>query len=97
MIESVASSGTELQTGSMSPGASRGFEFFEKIYEGYGREASRIAKTVLHADYSPSGKMPVTIDNGFGGVNTTKLVDMDLEASIAKAKLCFLQENWDRK
>ena len=44
----------------MGPGASKGFEFFEKMdVESYGREASRIAKTILHADYSPSGKMPV--------------------------------------
>ena len=62
-IESVASNGTEMQTGSMGPGASKGFEFFEKMdVESYGREASRIAKTILHADYSPSGKMPVIID-----------------------------------
>ena len=90
-IESVASSGTELQTGSMSPGASRGFEFFEKMdIEGYGREASRIAKTVLHADYSPSGKMPVIIDNGFGGVIFHEACGHGLEAtSVAKGNSVF--------
>lgn len=90
-IESVASSGTEMQTGSMGPGASKGFEFFEKIdIESYGREASRIAKTILHADYSPSGKMPVIIDNGFGGVIFHEACGHGLEAtSVAKGNSVF--------
>ncbi len=90
-IESVASSGTEMQTGSMGPGASKGFEFFEKMdIESYGREASRIAKTILHADYSPSGKMPVIIDNGFGGVIFHEACGHGLEAtSVAKGNSVF--------
>ncbi len=90
-IESVASSGTEMQTGSMGPGASKGFEFFEKMdVESYGREASRIAKTILHADYSPSGKMPVIIDNGFGGVIFHEACGHGLEAtSVAKGNSVF--------
>ena len=90
-IESVASSGTEMQTGSMGPGASKGFEFFEKMdIESYGREASRIAKTILHADYSPSGKMPVIIDNGFGGVIFHEAYGHGLEAtSVAKGNSVF--------
>ena len=90
-IESVASNGTEMQTGSMGPGASKGFEFFEKIdVESYGREASRIAKTILHADYSPSGKMPVIIDNGFGGVIFHEACGHGLEAtSVAKGNSVF--------
>lgn len=90
-IESVASNGTEMQTGSMGPGASKGFEFFEKMdIESYGREASRIAKTILHADYSPSGKMPVIIDNGFGGVIFHEACGHGLEAtSVAKGNSVF--------
>lgn len=90
-IESVASNGTEMQTGSMGPGASKGFEFFEKMdIESYGREASRIAKTILHADYSPSGKMPVIIDNGFGGVIFHEVCGHGLEAtSVAKGNSVF--------
>ena len=90
-IESVASNGTEMQTGSMGPGASKGFEFFEKMdVESYGREASRIAKTILYADYSPSGKMPVIIDNGFGGVIFHEACGHGLEAtSVAKGNSVF--------
>ncbi len=90
-IESVAANGTEMQTGSMGPGASKGFEFFEKMdVESYGREASRIAKTILHAGYSPSGKMPVIIDNGFGGVIFHEACGHGLEAtSVAKGNSVF--------
>ena len=39
-IESVASDGTEMQTGSMGPGASKGFEFFENMdIESYGKRS----------------------------------------------------------
>lgn len=90
-IESVASDGTEMQTGSMGPGASKGFEFFENMdIESYGREASRIASTILHAEYSPSGKMPVIIDNGFGGVIFHEACGHGLEAtSVAKGNSVF--------
>lgn len=90
-IESIASFGNEMQTGSMSPGASKGFEFFQNMdVEKYGREASRIAKTILHADYSPSGKMPVIIDNGFGGVIFHEACGHGLEAtSVAKGNSVF--------
>lgn len=90
-IESVASDGTEMQTGSMGPGASKGFEFFENMdIESYGREASRIASTILHAEYSPSGKMPVIIDNGFGGVIFHEACGHGLEAtSVAKGNSIF--------
>ena len=90
-IESVASDGTEMQTGSMGPGASKGFEFFENMdIESYGREASKIASTILHAEYSPSGKMPVIIDNGFGGVIFHEACGHGLEAtSVAKGNSVF--------
>ena len=90
-IESVASDGTEMQTGSMGPGASKGFEFFENMdIESYGKEASRIASTILHAEYSPSGKMPVIIDNGFGGVIFHEACGHGLEAtSVAKGNSVF--------
>ncbi len=90
-IESVASNGTEMQTGSMGPGASKGFEFFENMdIESYGKEASRIASTILHAEYSPSGKMPVIIDNGFGGVIFHEACGHGLEAtSVAKGNSVF--------
>ncbi len=67
-VQSVASKDGEMQVGFYAPGASMGFEFFNGIdVDEIGREASRIAKTMVLADYCPSGVMPVVIHNEFGG------------------------------
>jgi len=90
-IESVASSGTDMQTGSYRPGAHKGFEFFDGLdVDRYAREASRIAKTMLGASYAPSGKMPVIIDNEFGGVIFHEACGHGLEATaVAKGNSVF--------
>lgn len=90
-IESVAEFNGEMQTGKVSPGASKGFEFFDNLdIEYYGKEASRIAKTMLFADYCPGGKMPVIIDNKFGGVLFHEACGHGLEAtSISKGNSIF--------
>src|SRR5699024_9267090 len=68
-IMSIASDGSDMQTGYYGPGAHQGFEFIENLdLEHYAKESARIAKTMLHADPAPSGKFPVIIDNEFGGV-----------------------------
>jgi TldD protein len=65
----IASNGTEMQTGSESPGALKGFEHFIQLDPVYlGEEAAKSAMTMLNADYVQGGKYPVVIDNGFGGV-----------------------------
>lgn len=90
-IESIAEDKGEMQTGRVSPGASKGFEFFRDMdIEAEGREASRIAKTMLYADYCPSGKMTVVIDNKFGGVIFHEACGHGLEASsVAKGNSIF--------
>ncbi|MEF9934031.1 MAG: TldD/PmbA family protein [Clostridium sp.] len=90
-IQSVASDGTENQTGFFGPGKSSGFEFFNEIdIEWYAREASRMAVTMLHADKCPSGTMDVVIDNGFGGVIFHEACGHSLEAtSVAKGHSVF--------
>lgn len=81
-IEAVASSATEKQSGRFGPGGSVGFELFHQIdVEEYGREAARIAVTMLGAGVCPSGKMPVVIDNGFGGVIFHEACGHGLEAT----------------
>ena len=53
-VEAIASSQTEKQSGYFGPGASMGFELFEKIdMEQVARNASRIAVTMLKADICP--------------------------------------------
>lgn len=88
---SVATNGSENQTGSIGPGAQKGFEFFDDIDpEYYGKEASRTALTMLKADLCPAGKMMVAIENGFGGVIFHEACGHSLEAtSVAKGQSVF--------
>lgn len=90
-IQTVATRGNEMQTGSYLPGAHKGFEFFEQIdLQHYGQEAARIAVTMLNADECPSGKFPVIIDNEFGGVIFHEACGHGLEAtSVAKKNSVF--------
>ncbi|MBZ2175562.1 TldD/PmbA family protein [Schnuerera sp. xch1] len=90
-IQSVASKNGEMQIGFYGPGAAKGFEFFDDInVEEIGNEASRIAKTMMLADYCPSGVMPVVIHNEFGGVLFHEACGHSLEAtSVAKRNSVF--------
>lgn len=90
-ISAVASDGKENQTGFHGPGAQRGFEYFEMIDpEWYGKDAARVAITMLKADLCPSGRMPVAIENGFGGVLFHEACGHPLEATgVARGQSVF--------
>lgn len=90
-ISSIASKNEEMQSGFLGPGASKGYEFFENLdVDKYAKEASRIAVTMVNAKYSPSGRMSVIIDNGFGGVIFHEACGHGLEAtSVAKGLSVF--------
>ena len=91
-INSIASKDGVMQSGFNGPGGLYGFEFYsdQVNVEDEAREASRIAVTMLHAEECPSGKMPVVIDNGFGGVIFHEAVGHSLEAtSVAKGASVF--------
>jgi TldD protein len=91
-INAVASNETDKQSGFNGPGGHYGFEYYSKVInvEEAAKEASRIAVTMLHADECPSGKIPVVIDNGFGGVIFHEAVGHSLEAtSVAKGASVF--------
>lgn len=82
-VSSVASKNGEMQEGYYAPGASMGFEFFDKInVEDVAREASRVAKTMIDAEHCPSGVMPVIMDNEFGGVLFHEACGHGLEAAF---------------
>lgn len=81
-ISSVASDRGENQSGSCSPGRGKGLEMFEEfIPEDIGIEASRQAMVNLRASYCPAGRMPVAIENGFGGVIFHEACGHSLEAT----------------
>ncbi len=86
-----AQEGENMQSGFYGPGASAGLEFYEDVSpERIGQEASRVALVLLEAKDCPSGKMPVIIDNGFGGVIFHEACGHAMEAtSVAKNQSVF--------
>ena len=86
-----ASENGAMQSGFYGPGAGMGLEFYEtEIPEDIGKEAARIALVLLKAEDCPGGKMPVVIDNGFGGVIFHEACGHSLEAtSVAKNQSVF--------
>lgn len=82
-IAAIAANETTKQTGFNGPGGTYGFEFYSDIInvEEAAEEAARVAVMMLNADECPSGKMPVVIDNGFGGVIFHEAVGHSLEAT----------------
>lgn len=91
LVQAVASSGNEKQTGSHAPGAKAGFEFIESLnIPEIGKKIAQTAVTMLKADLCPSGKMPVIIENAFGGVIFHEACAHSLEAtSVAKGASTF--------
>ena len=91
VIESIASKNNEMQTGFSGSGAYMGFELYDTIdIEDYAKESSRQAKTMINAEFCPSGKMPVIITNGYGGTIFHEACGHGLEATfIAKGSSVF--------
>ena len=92
MINAIASNENENQTGSQNPGRLMGFEMFkdEVDPEYHAKEAAKTAHIMLHAKNCPAGKMPVAIDNGFGGVIFHEACGHSLEATaVAKGNSVF--------
>ena len=90
-VSAIASKGSENQTGFEGPGRHMGIEMFDNVDPEYhGREAARVAHTMLHAKNCPAGNMTVAIDNGFGGVIFHEACGHALEASaVAKGNSVF--------
>lgn len=82
MVNAIASKGGENQNGMCSPGRRMGLEMFEAISpKEIGEKAARQAITLLNAGYIQAGKLPVAIENGFGGVIFHEACGHSLEAS----------------
>lgn len=90
-VNAVASNENEKQSGYFGPGALSGLEFYKNInLDEIAKEAARSAVTMLKAKECPGGKMPVVIDNGFGGVIFHEACGHGLEASaVAKNASIF--------
>ncbi|MDR3207044.1 MAG: TldD/PmbA family protein [Oscillospiraceae bacterium] len=90
-FQAVAANETEKQTASFSPGCLSGLEFYEGFdWKTMGAQAAETAATMLSAPVAPSGKMPVVIGPGFGGVILHEACVHSLEATfIAKGASVF--------
>ncbi|HIZ56542.1 MAG TPA: TldD/PmbA family protein [Firmicutes bacterium] len=90
-VSAVASRDGENQSGSAGPGRQMGLEMFDRIDpRQVGTEAARQAITMLSAGYCPAGRMPVAIENGFGGIIFHEACGHSLEAtSVAKGRSQF--------
>jgi len=91
IVNAVAQDGERMQNGNIGKGSGKGFELYDEIDVSWiGKEAARMATTMLHAKSSPSGKFPVVLDNKFGGVIFHEACGHGLEAtSVAKGNSVF--------
>lgn len=93
-VQCVAAEGDKIETGYEGPGSSSGFEFFKNnidIVE-LGKKAAAQAILMLSAKECPSGKMPVVIGNGFGGVLFHEACGHPLEASSVSKKISVFSD-----
>jgi TldD protein len=69
MVQCVAVGDTGMQTGVEAPGSTRGFELFDELDpEDVARVAADRALAMLHARPAPTGRLPVVLRRGAGGV-----------------------------
>ncbi len=82
VVQSIAERDGKKETGFYGPGRSMGWEFFGLLSpEAIAAESARIALVRLDADFAPQGKLPVVIDNEFGGVIFHEACGHPLEAT----------------
>ncbi|MDE0441327.1 MAG: TldD/PmbA family protein [Gammaproteobacteria bacterium] len=90
-LQAVASNGSDQATGMQTDGGLLGWEIVETLDpKACGAEAARQALVNLSAKPCPSGRMPVVIGNGFGGVIFHEACGHLLETtSVAKKASVF--------
>lgn len=94
-VRSYAKDGGEQATGSWNPGARGGYEFMENLnLDEIADYVSKQAVTIMRAKNCPAGKMPVVIDNGFGGVIFHEACGHPLETTSVEKKASVF---WDKK
>jgi len=83
MVQCVAVGDTGMQTGTEGPGRTMGFELFDEIDpEQIATIAAERALTMLRARPAPSGKMPVVLKRGAGGVLFHEACGHGLESDL---------------
>ncbi|MEA2365700.1 MAG: TldD protein [Thermoleophilaceae bacterium] len=80
----VARRNGRVETGSDTRGGHAGWELLEDDPERVAEEAARRALTLLDAVDAPTGRLPVVVGNGFGGVLLHEAVGHGLEADAVQ-------------
>jgi TldD protein len=80
----VARRGERVETGTDTRGGHAGFELLEQDPEEVAALAARRALTLLDAVDAPTGRLPVVVGNGFGGVLLHEAVGHGLEADAVQ-------------
>jgi TldD protein len=84
-VACVAEGDTGLHTGSESPGLTVGFELFDELEpEAVAHVAADRALTLLRARPAPSGRLPVVLRRGAGGVLFHEACGHGLEADLVR-------------
>lgn len=91
-VTALASHNGQIETSGEGPGAQAGFEYFTRDInlKDIALKVAKTAISTLEAKECPSGKMPVVIGNGFGGVIFHEACGHSLEAtSVARGLSVF--------
>lgn len=82
-VLALASQNGQIETSGEGPGAQAGFEYFTRDLDmkAIALKTAKTAISTLEAKECPSGKMPVVIGNGFGGVIFHEACGHPLEAT----------------
>lgn len=91
----IASENGKIETGHEGPGATGGLEFFtDQInVKATAKSVAEQAIKMLTAAECPSGKMPVVLGNGFGGVVFHEACGHSLEATSVAKKLSVFSDS----
>ena len=83
-VQAVARRGDRVETGSDTRGGHAGFELVDAEPEEVAERAARRALALLDAVDAPTGRLPVVVGNGFGGVLLHEAVGHGLEADAVQ-------------